>query len=430
VIAITLGVARLMNGTHVSAVRSSSRTSDVEAGSCSTRDAPADYVEQLERELDHAKQQLAEMERRVSDVWKTLEVAFDTTQDCVEIIDREYRVLQANQASLNLWGLTPMELIGSHCYEVHYEANEPCANCPATQVFRSGLPFSVALEGAAWRKDLNRWQVTSYPLKDEHGRVTRVVNFAANLTKKRWHEALTLQAVRVSAVGELAAGIAHQINNPLTAILGNAQLLLREFDPSHSAWAALQTIERAGLRTSAIVKTLLSFSHQREYSFAQTDVNRTIQDALGLISHQVRRGGVSFIMQLADDLPLICASGPHLETVWMNLLLNARDAIGEDRDGEIRVITERSEDRNEIRIYISDNGHGIPPEHMDRVFDPFFTTKELSDGMGLGLFICYSVVTKHKGRIEVDSRLGEGSTFRVSLPADGWCDSTVPSKQL
>lgn len=419
-----------MHGTQVSMVRPSCRALDVEAGSCSPKDAPADYVEQLQRELDHAKQQLAEMERRVSDVWKTLEVAFDTTQDCVEIIDREYRVLQANQASLNLWGLTPMELIGSHCYEVHYEANEPCADCPATQVFRSGLPFSVALEGAAWREHLNRWQVTSYPLKDEHGRVTRVVNFAANLTKKRWHEALTLQSVRLSAVGDLAASIAHQINNPLTAIIGNAQLLLREFDSSHSAWAALQTIERAGLRTSAVIDTLLNYSRQGEYSFRQTDVNRTIQDALGMISHQVCWGGAGFIMDLADDLPLICASGPHLETVWMNLLLNARDAIGDNRDGEIRVVTERSEDRKWIRTDISDNGHGISPEHMDRVFEPFFTTKELSDGVGLGLFICYSVVTRHKGRIAVDSRLREGSTFRVSLPADGWCDSPVPSEQL
>jgi len=411
-----------MHGMQVSMVRPSSRTSDMEARRCSSKDDSADYIEQLQQELANTKQQLAEMERRVSDVWKMLEVAFDTTQDCVEIIDREYCVLQVNQASLNLWGLTPMELIGRHCYKVHYEANEPCVDCPATQVFRSGLPFSVALEGASGREHLSRWQVTSYPLKDEHGRVTRVVNFAANLSKKRWHEALTLQAVRLSAVECLAAGIAHQINNPLTAILGNAQLLLREFDPSDSAWAALQTIERAGLRTGAIVETLLSFSHQGEYSFTKTDVNKTIQDALGMISHQVRRGGTGFIMDLADNLPLICASAPHLETVWMNLLLNARDAIGEDRDGEIRVITERSEDRKWIRIYISDNGEGIPPERMDRVFEPFFTTKENSGGIGLGLFICYSVATRHRGRIEVDSRRGKGSTFRVSLPADGQCD--------
>jgi len=421
------GVERLMHG---KVVLSPSRELDVEAGSCSAKGIPADHLEQLRRELDHANRQLAEMERQKSDVWKALELAFDTTSDCVQIIDREYRVLQANRASLKLWGMTPRELIGCHCYEVHYEANEPCADCPATQVFRNGLPFSVALDGAPWHEHLNRWQVTSYPLKDEHGRVTRVVNFSSNLTKKRWHEALTLQAVRLSAVGDLAAGIAHQINNPLTAILGNAQLLLREFDSKHSAWSALQTIERAGLRTSAVIDTLLSFSRQGEYSFWETDVNKTIRDALGMISHQVCRGGTGFIMELADDLPLICASGPHLETVWMNLLLNARDAIGEDRDGEIRVVTERSEDQKWIRVYISDNGHGISPENMDRVFEPFFTTKELSDGVGLGLFICYSVVTRHKGRIEVDSRQGEGSTFRVSLPADGRCDSSVSHQQL
>jgi len=416
-----------MHNTRVSTTQASSRTSDVEVGSCSSDAVSPVCVEQLRRELVHTKQQLAEMESQVSDVRKMLQHACDTIPDCVEIIDREYRILLANQASANLWGVTPTEIIGSYCYEVHYGADEPCSDCPATQVLRNGLPISVALEGGPGCEQSYRWQVTSYPLKDEHGRVTRVINFATNLTKKRWQEALKLQAVRLSAVGDLAAGIAHQINNPLTAIIGNAQLLLRDFDSSHSAWAALHNIERAGLRTSAVVETLLSFSHQGEYSFQQTDVNNTIQDALDMLSHQMRRGSVNIIMDLADDLPLICASGSHLETTWMNLLLNARDATGERRDGEIRIATERSEDQEWVRVYISDNGRGILTEHIDRVFDPFFTTKELNDGTGLGLFICYRVVMRHKGRIEVDSRIGEGSTFRVSLPVERRSDSFASS---
>lgn len=409
-------MAKPARGKDSPAIRSLSHTLNVEAESKFPADAPDVCVEGLRQELAHTKQQLAGMERHVSDVQRTLRLVLDNTPDCVYVIDREYRLLLANRASTDLLGVSPTDIVGSRCHEVRHGTEEPCPDCPAARVLRSGLPVSVTLEDPAEREHCSRWQVTSYPLKDEHGRVSRVVNFALNLTKKRWHEAMTLQTVRLSAVGELAAGIAHQINNPLTAIIGNAQLLLRDFDPSHSAWAALQTIERAGLRTSAIVGTLLNFSHQGEYSFRETDVNQTIRDVLDMISHPIRGSGASVVVDLADDLPLIRASSPHLETTWINLLLNARDAIGEDHDGEIRVGTESSEDGRWIRVYVRDNGRGIAPGEMSRVFDPFFTTKQPNEGTGLGLFICHSVVTKHKGRIEVDSRKGQGSTFRVSLP--------------
>ena len=417
--ASTSDTARPVGSTDGSEPRSSADVLTTEARSSPPVAHSADVrVAQLRRELARSKQQLAEMERQISDVRKSLRLVLDQAPDCVLIVDREYRILLANRASTDLWGVAPTEVAVGLCYEVHRGAKEPCPDCPAAQAFCSGLPVSMALENAVGHERSSRWQVTSYPLKDEHGRVVRVVNFAVNLTKRHWHQALTLQAVRLSAVGELAAGIAHQINNPLAAIIGNAQLLLREFDSSHSAWAALQNIERAGLRSSAVVEALLSFSHQGEYLFQPTNVNQTIQDALGMVSYQIRRGNANVIVELADDLPLVPASTPHLQTTWINLLLNARDAI-EDHDGEIRIGTERSEDGRWVRVYVSDNGRGIPPEDLDRVFEPFFTTKEPNEGTGLGLFICYGVVTKHKGRIEVDSRLGVGSVFRVSLPVEG-----------
>ena len=373
---------------------------------------------QLQGEVVRARQRIAGMEREISDLRKTLRLVVDKVPDCVEVIDGEFRVLLANQASAGRWRRELGESDSRRCYRLRYEIDEPCADCPAERALRTGLPVSVVREETGEDGRSARWQVTSYPLKDEHGRVIRIVNFAANLTRKRWREALGLQAVRLSAVGELAAGIAHEVNNPLTAIIGNAQLLLREFDASDPAWAPLHNIERAGLRATAVVETLLAFSHQGEYSFALANVNDTILDSLDMVSAQFRRDGVEIDVSLADDLPPIMVSRPHLQTTWLNLLINAREAVQDCTPAEIRIGTERSENGQWVRVYVSDNGRGIPAENVDRVFEPFFTTKQPNQGTGLGLFICHEIVTRHKGRIEVDSQPGEGSTFRVSLPVE------------
>jgi len=376
---------------------------DGEVGNDANRPSPDVTVVQLQRELSIVRAELAESERRFSNEWRTLQLV----------------VLLANRASTDLWRAAPTDVVGKPCYQVRCGSGKPCPGCPAEHALRRGVPAGMVLGDAPGQERPHQWEVTSYPLRDEHGRVVRVINFATNLTRRRWQRALTLRAARLSAVGELAAGIAHEINNPLSAIIGNAQMLLRDFDDSHSAWPALQTIERAGRRAGAIVEALLSFSQRGDYVLQKTDVNKTIQRALEIISHQLQQGNVSIVLDLADGLPPVSASAPHLETAWINLLLNAKDAVEGRSDGEIRVDTARSEDGQWVRVCVSDNGRGIAPGHLDRIFDPFFTTKQPSEGTGLGLFICHSVVTKHRGRIEVESHLGKGSTFWVSLPAAG-----------
>ena len=265
--------------------------------------------------------------------------------------------------------------------------------------------------------EIVRRRTTSHPLKDEHGRVVRAINLSMDTSMRAQQEATVRQSARLSAVGELAAGIAHEINNPLTAIIGNAQLILRDLDPDDPNHGAARTIERAGLRAKKVIGHLLRFSQQEDYDFKQADVNVSLWAALSTISPRLQRASIRIVTDLAADLPRIVASAKHLETAWVNLLLNARDAIVRGQgEGRIVVVSSPSTDNHWVTVSVRDTGCGIPAEHTERLFQPFFTTKEPNEGVGLGLYACYEIVAAHNGTIQVESQPGEGTTFCVSLP--------------
>jgi signal transduction histidine kinase len=226
------------------------------------------------------------------------------------------------------------------------------------------------------------------------------------------------QSAKLSAVGEFAAGIAHEIRNPLTTIIGDAQLLMADMKPDQPEYASLKAIERSGQRASKVIRNLLAFSRQEEYELAATDINGTIDSALSLIAYQIERSHITITKDLAKDLPPVPASTHHLEEAWINLLINARDAIPAGQRGEIRVTSRLDGLGKAVQVLISDNGIGIPEENLDRVLEPFFTTKDISEGTGLGLYITYKIIDRHNGTIELDSEVGKGTTVTVILPVE------------
>lgn len=239
-------------------------------------------------------------------------------------------------------------------------------------------------------------------------------------------KAQLFQTAKLSAIGELAAGIAHEIRNPLTTIIADAQLLMADMKPGEPGYESLKAIERSGYRASKVIANLLSFSRQQEYELIPIDINKSIENALSLIAYQIERSRISLIKDLAQDLPLVPASMHHLEEAWINLLLNARDAIPEKQWGEIRITSRLAESGKAVQVLISDNGVGIPEANLDRVFEPFFTTKEVDKGTGLGLYITYNIITRHNGTIEIDSKEGAGTTVTVTLPI---ADKAVSEEQ-
>jgi len=226
------------------------------------------------------------------------------------------------------------------------------------------------------------------------------------------------QSAKLSAIGEFAAGIAHEIRNPLTTIIGDAQLLMTTMKPGQPEYASLEAIERSGRRASKVIGNLLSFSRQEEYELTPIDINATIDSALSLIAYQVERSSISIIKDLAAHLPPVPASTRHLEEAWINLLINARDSIPAKQKGEIRITSGLDGSGKAVQVFISDTGVGIPKANLDKVFEPFFTTKDVNEGTGLGLYITYKTIDRHNGFIELDSEEGKGTTVTVTLPIE------------
>mgnify|MGYP005850386745 FL=1 len=237
-----------------------------------------------------------------------------------------------------------------------------------------------------------------------------------------------VMAARLSAMGELAAAVAHQINNPLTTILGDAELLLQDLSPETPGHESAAAIHRAGQRAREVVRRLLGMArHDSDESLKPTDVNFTIRNVLALAERHLAHSGVTLHTRLTDALPPVNAIPSQLEDVWLNLLLNAKDAVPE-QGGEIGVETRLAGDGGApcVEVAVWDNGHGIAPEDQARIFEPFFTTKPIGEGTGLGLHICRQVVERCGGAIRVESAPGQGSRFLVSLPASDPATWTTP----
>jgi len=220
------------------------------------------------------------------------------------------------------------------------------------------------------------------------------------------------QAEKLSSVGLLAAAVAHEVNTPLTVISTQAQMLAKQMGTGDKNFKSLEKIIRQTFRASEIVNSLLNFSRTKGATFAPLDINKIITETLLLLDHQFKLARIQVESDLEPSAPQVSGSSDKLQQVFLNLFLNAKDAMPEG--GRLRVATRTGE--SILGIEISDTGIGIPPEHLHRIYDPFFTTKGSGRGTGLGLAVSYGIVHEHGGKIHVESRPGLGTTFRLEFP--------------
>ena len=228
-----------------------------------------------------------------------------------------------------------------------------------------------------------------------------------------------LYSEKQASIGRLAAGVAHEINNPLTGVLTFTHMLLRRDDLAKETRSDLETIADSTERVRQIVKGLLDFSRQTELNPEPTDINDLVHLTLVPLENQALVKGIRLVFQPGNDLPMIILDRSQFQSVLMNIVLNGLDAT--EQGGEIIVITgnrgsKKDRKKKGIEIAVTDNGCGIPQEHMNRLFYPFFTTKEVGCGTGMGLAVSFGIIKRHGGDIEVESRMGEGTTFRIWLP--------------
>jgi two-component system, NtrC family, sensor kinase len=246
----------------------------------------------------------------------------------------------------------------------------------------------------------------------DYRQIGRLIIFD-DVTDRAELESRLVQADKLSSIGLLAAGVAHEVNTPLAVISTYAQMLAKQLSGDEQKSKLLEKIAKQTFRASEIVNSLLNFSRTSSTEFADTDLNRAIRETVSLIDHQLQKAGIDIVSSLDESLPPMKANAGKIQQVLLNLLLNARDAMP---SGGILAIKTWCDD-GLIRVDVADNGAGIPHENLGSIFDPFFTTKAPKKGTGLGLSVVYGIVREHGGTIEVESQVGQGTRFHLEFPA-------------
>jgi two-component system, NtrC family, sensor kinase len=344
----------------------------------------------------------------------TLRTFFDNIPSNVYIVDRSFNILAINSPRSERIGKKPQELVGEKCYEKLAGNSAPCSECRVMDAL-NGIPSVRTFRELGPNETFVHWEVTTVPIREHPNIINQVIVFEEDVTEKWILEANLIQSEKMASIGQLAANVAHEINNPLAAIIANAQLLRRDLpDADENTIDALELIETAGDRAAKIVSNLLeSARKEKHHEFEEVSLKETILDAISLLRYEINKRSVSVSLDFAEDLPFIFANKNQLKGVWINLVNNALGAIESDQ-GEIS-ISIRYENK-EFYLVFSDNGKGILPEHQDRIFEPFFTTKEAGKGTGLGLSVSMQVIKEHHGDIQFESTPDKGTKFIIILP--------------
>jgi two-component system, NtrC family, sensor kinase len=246
--------------------------------------------------------------------------------------------------------------------------------------------------------------------KDQQ-QIGRLVIFD-DVTDRAELEQRLVQADKLSSIGLLAAGVAHEVNTPLAVISTYAQMLAKQVGEDAQKSLILDKIAKQTFRASEIVNSLLNFSRTSTTSFGEVSLNRVIQETLSLLEHQLQKSGIQVKTDLSPELSAVQGNTGKLQQVFLNLFLNARDAMTNGGTLEVRTWA----DDSSVKVEVADTGPGIPPEHLHRIYDPFFTTKAARKGTGLGLSVTYGIIQEHGGSIAVSNRRSGGARFRLELP--------------
>jgi two-component system NtrC family sensor kinase len=304
------------------------------------------------------------------------------------------------------------------------------------RAFETGAIEHIEQESRARDGSTRHWLISKVPMKIDGEEVSHVITVGEDITPRVNANRAVARTEKMAAVGRLAAGVVHEINNPLATISACAEAL--ESRVAEGAYGSgpdvedlreyLQLIRGEAFRCKQITNGLLDFSRARAAEHAPVNVSDVVESAARLLAHQKRGASIKIDAELAQGLPLVSGDVGQLQQAVIILAENAIDAMPGGGTLTLRTSREvvQEGENGAVLIEVADTGHGIPPEIRERIFDPFFTTKEVGRGTGLGLAVCYGIVTEHGGRIAVDSAVGRGTLFRIALPALKTPDGDLP----
>jgi PAS domain S-box-containing protein len=343
-----------------------------------------------------------------------LATALEAMEQPVFIVSRDLVVRYANGAAAAQFGYAPDELVGLHVgtFQVHLWSPQD-RNAAARAMDQTG---HWAGERPLRRRDGNdfpAWLIVS-PIRDGTRRRVGHVIVVRDLTEERRMAEQLRQSEKLAALGELVAGVAHEVNNPLTGISAFAQLLLED-DLSEEQRESVSLMKREADRAVSVIRDLLAFARKTGPRSVVVDMNDLLEQTLRLRAYGMRSTGVTLETQLDPALARVRGDDRQLQQVLLNLIVNAEHAMASTSIRQLTVITRNEGSR--VVIEIRDTGTGMTPEVQKRIFEPFFTTKPEGTGTGLGLSVSYGILQSHAGTLSVQSAVGVGSTFRISLPA-------------
>jgi two-component system NtrC family sensor kinase len=369
-----------------------------------------------------------EVERRTAEAEsqrRFTEAIIDSLPVSLYAVDRAHRVVAWNRnRELGGQGIPRRDVLGRNIFDVLTRQPRAIMEGEFERAFKTGQIERIEQEGTAKDGSPRHWLVSKVPMRIDGDEVSHVITVGEDITARVLASRAVARSEKLAAVGRLAAGVVHEINNPLATISACAEAL--ESRVKEGAYGSspevedlreyLQLIRSEAFRCKQITNGLLDFSRARAVEHAPVNLSEVVESAARLLLHQKRGVSIRIEIELGESLPLISGDMGQLQQAVIILAENAIDAMPEG--GTLTLRTRRDEkDVEAACIEVRDTGQGIPPEISERIFDPFFTTKEIGRGTGLGLAVCYGIVTEHGGRITVDSTVGRGSTFNITLPA-------------
>ncbi len=367
-----------------------------------------------------------EVERRTAETEaqrRFIEAIIDSLPLSLYAVDRDYRVVAWNRnRELGELGIPRGSALGKNVFKVLTRQPRDVLEEEFSRVFASGEIERIEQETTTTKGEVRHWLISKIPMwADSSGRVSHVITVGEEVTDRVEAQRAVGRAEKLAAVGRLAAGVVHEINNPLATISACAESLearLNEgaFDASpmiEDLREYLGLIRSEAFRCKSITNGLLDFSRTRASDHVTINLGDVISSAVRLLTHQKRRSAVEFEVDVADDLLPVSGDPGQLQQAIIALATNALDAMV--ISGLLTIAARNEETR--VIVEVTDNGVGIPPENLPKIFEPFFTTKEVGKGTGLGLAVCYGILTEHGGSLDVQSTVGVGTTFTITLPA-------------
>jgi len=391
--------------------------------------AVGDFTKTIEVPSQYEFSQLAEAyNQMLSSLKKSeehLRKVFYAADDAIMTTDREGRITLWSESSERMFGYGKDQIVGKDLSTLHSPKLRPdlIKNRQESAMKKGRWQGEIVYSNSKGRS-FDGWCVMT-TLTEETGEIIGYLSVVRDMTEKKQMEIQLIQADKMASLGELAAGVAHEINNPLSGILSNAEFLQEEIPAeSEEQQEEIREIVENSQRIKSIVQDLLNFSRQRDSkTYTTLDIASVITSSLNLTEHQIHLDRIKVVKEIGDTLPPVRGSFNQIEQVFINLLSNARYALNKKypdshEDKALLIRTDQVEENGQkyVRIEFLDRGIGIPEEDVDKILNPFFTTKEQGHGTGLGLSISYNIIQEHKGSIRFESKEGEYTKVTVVLP--------------